>query len=118
MAEASEGDVLMYFTLNEGSPPIAAESLSSLKGADARLMTGFTEGRYFDAENFALSFDLADDEGSAEADAEAAETRSFGRWRSLKPADPKPNPPVSSTPPPPSCSSTASTSAGSTRPSS
>lgn len=98
MAEASEGDVLMYFTLNEGSPPIAAESLSSLKGADARLMTGFTEGRYFDAENFALSFDLADDEGSAEADAEAAETRSFGRWRSLKPADPKPNPPFKAEP--------------------
>lgn len=96
MAEASEGDVLMYFMLTEGSPPIAAESLSSLKGADARLMKGFTEGRYFDAENFALGFDLADDEGSAEPD--SAETRSFGRWRSLKPTDPKPTPPFKAEP--------------------
>lgn len=95
-ADGVNSDVLMYFVGAEGSQAIAAESTSALAGNDARLMGVFVEGRYFEAENFTFSIELADDEGGNVMD--KAETRSYGRWRGLKPTDPKPHPPFKAEP--------------------
>lgn len=95
-ADGVNSDVLMFFVQTAGSQPIAAESTSALAGNDARLMGGFVEGRYFEVENFTFAIDLADDEGGNVMD--AAETRSYGRWRGLKPTEPKPHPPFKAEP--------------------
>ena len=97
MAEPVDSDVLMFFVAKEGTPPIAAESTSALAGNDARLMQGFVEGRYFEADNFSFSIQLADDEGGNVMD--ESESRSYGRWRILLPEEPKPNPPFRAEPP-------------------
>ncbi len=96
MSDTTKADVLMYFVQREGTPPIEAESTSALRGNDARLMSGFMEGRYFEAENFSFGIELADDEGGAATDED--ETRSYGRWRALKPGEPKPTPPFRAEP--------------------
>lgn len=90
MADDNESDLLMFFIQREGMPAIEAESTSALRGNDARLMSGFEEGRYFEADNFSFSMELADDEGGNILD--PAETRSYGRWRALRPTQPKPDP--------------------------
>lgn len=96
MADTDQDDVLMYFVQLEGTPPIKAESTSTLAGPDERLMQGFVEGRYFEASNFTFGIDLADDEGGNIMDED--EARSYGRWRTLKPGQPKPYPPFRAEP--------------------
>jgi len=96
MADTDQGDVLMYFVQQEGTPPIKAESTSTLRGADARLMQGFVAGRYFEADNFSFGIELADDEGGNIMNED--ETRSYGRWRALKQGQPKPYPPFRAEP--------------------
>jgi len=103
MADTDQGDVLMYFVQREGTPPIEAESTSTLAeststlaGADARLMQGFVAGRFFEADNFSFSIKLADDEGGNIMNED--ETREYGRWRALKEGQPKPHPPFRAEP--------------------
>lgn len=96
MSDSGGGDTLMFFVHTAGSPAIAAESTSALTGQDARLMAGFVEGRFFDIDNFTFNVELGDDEGGNVMNKK--ETRPYGRWRGLKPTDPKPNPPFRAEP--------------------
>lgn len=91
MSDNIDADVLMFFVHTAGTPAIAAESTSALTGQDARLMAGFVEGRFFEIDNFTFSIELDDKEG--ETAKEDSGPGPFARWRSMKPADPKPTPP-------------------------
>lgn len=96
MSDNIDADVLMFFVHTAGSPAIAAESTSALAGQDARLMAGFVEGRFFEIDNFTFSIELDDNEGDVPASTTGPGP--FARWRSLKPTEPKPNPPFKAEP--------------------
>ena len=101
MSGTSSNDVLMFFEVTKGNP-IAAESQSALLSSTG-LMEGFVAGKYFEAENFAFTMELHDDEsgggGASGAGASgggagggAQDSRSYARWRVLKDNEPKPDP--------------------------
>ena len=89
MSGGEDGDVLMYFVLEKGGEPIAAESTSALADAD-KMTQDFKPGKYFEVDSFSFGVDLADDEGGSLD--EGGDSRSYARWRALKDDTPKPEP--------------------------
>lgn len=96
MSDTKQSDVLMYFVQKGETKGIAAESQSTLTGADDLLMDGFAVGRFFTADTFTFGVTLADDEG--ENLTNPAEGRSYARWRGLKIHEPTPTPPFRAEP--------------------
>ncbi len=88
-----EGDTLMYFVQEKGADAMAAESTSALTDGD-RTTLDFKPGQYFEVESFTFGMDLSDKEG----DDDNGDSRSYARWRALKPDEPKPDQPFKAEP--------------------
>lgn len=94
MADASSGDILMYFVQKAGATALAAESIANLVTGD-KLTADFKAGHFFEVENFNFSIALADDEGGGPP---GGDQRSYSRWRALKETTAKPTPPFQAEP--------------------